>query len=559
MSSTVALTGMLPFIVLVASGLAFPVCLFLLKLYRRSVTKGMALVGAGESAAREPTVVARAPSTQLRVAAMCGNSVPIGVDTEAHAYRGAVSGPWRASAAYAVAGMAYALVMTVGWLLATGDETIVWIKLLILFWTYFWPAVLTILLVAAYDKNRRLQLFGAYFSAFAVLIAIAIARNPDMGVGGLPLYWTILNGPPTVLLLTFLLRPVRAVGPLVLAFLIVIAIGSQSVLSAAGANEKLLRAITNIGFELGANATGVFVAMILFGVFVFSLFGWPLLRLLGRGYKRKKFSDQSIMVDSLWILFAVVQSIGFAFEGPLWILTGLVAFVAYKLVSRLGLSWVSAASVGTGPQTLLLLRVFALARRSEQLFDKLRKHWPYAGSISMIAGPDLITTTIEPDEFLEFVSGRLGRQFVRDREDLERRVEITDTDPDPDGRYRINEFFCHNDTWQITMERLAAKSDAVLMDLRSFSPANQGCIFELGRLVDSVDLNRVVFLVDNTTDQEFLESTLQRLWEGMNGISPNQSAGTPVARLFRIERQSEIELKALLRLLLGAPPMTATV
>jgi hypothetical protein len=193
------------------------------------------------------------------------------------------------------------------------------------------------------------------------------------------------------------------------------------------------------------------------------------------------------------------------------------------------------------------------------LFDKLRKHWPYAGSISMIAGPDLITTTIEPDEFLEFVSGRLGRQFVRDREDLERRVEITDTGPDPDGRYRINEFFCHNDTWQITMERLAAKSDAVLMDLRSFSPANQGCIFELGRLVNSVDLNRVVFLVDNTTDQEFLESTLQRLWEDMNGVSPNQSAGTPVARLFRIERQSEIELKALLRLLLGAPPMTATV
>jgi len=443
MSSTVALTGILPFIVLVASGLAFPVCLFLLKLYRRSVTKSMALVAAGESAAREPAVVSRAPSTQLRVAAMGGNSVPIGVDTEAHAYRNAASGPWRASAIYAVAGMAYALVMTAGWLLATGDETIVWIKLLILLWTYFWPAVLTILLVAAYDKNRRLQLFGAYFSAFAVLIAIAIARNPDMGVGGLPLYWTILNGPPTVLLLTFLLRPVRAVGPLVLVFLIVIAIGSQSVLSIAGANEELLRAIANIGFELGAKATGVFVAMILFGVFVFSLFGWPLLRLLGRGYRRKKFSDQSIMVDSLWILFAVVQSIGLAFEDPLWILTGLVAFVAYKLVSRLGLSWVSAGSVGTGP--------------------------------------------------------------------------------DPDGRYRINEFFCHNDTWQITMERLARTSDAVLMDLRSFSPANQGCIFELGRLVDSVDLNRVVFLVDNTTDQEFLESTLQRL-----------------------------------RLLLGAPPMTAT-
>ena len=58
--------------------------------------------------------------------------------------------------------------------------------------------------------------------------------------------------------------------------------------------------------------------------------------------------------------------------------------------------------------------------------------------------------------------------------------------PDPDGRYRIKEFFCYNDTWQMTMERLAAASDAVLMDLRSFSRVNQGCIFELGRLLDGV-------------------------------------------------------------------------
>jgi hypothetical protein len=33
--------------------------------------------------------------------------------------------------------------------------------------------------------------------------------------------------------------------------------------------------------------------------------------------------------------------------------------------------------------------VFALGKRSERLFDKLRKHWQYAGSIAMIAGPDL--------------------------------------------------------------------------------------------------------------------------------------------------------------------------
>ena len=308
--------------------------------------------------------------------------------------------------------------MTAGWLIATGDKTIVWIKLLILFWTYFWPAVLTIILVAAYDRSRRTQLLGAYFSVLAVLMTIALARNPNIGIAGLPLSWLIANGPPTVLLFTFLVRRIRAVGPLVLAFLLAIAIGSQSVLHLAGANEEWLRTIADIGFEIGLNATGVFVGMIVIGVLVFGLLGWPLLRLLGERYEQKKLSDQSIMLDSLWLLFGLVQSIELVFESPPWILTGLVAFIGYKLVSRFGLRWAAAKSTGTGPKTLLLLRVFALAKRSEQLFDKLRKHWQYVGSISMIAGPDLVTTTVEPHEFLDFVSGHLGRQFVRDKPDL---------------------------------------------------------------------------------------------------------------------------------------------
>jgi hypothetical protein len=561
MSSTVALTGLLPFVVLLAALLAFPLCFLLLKLYRGSVRKGMRSMGGGQQASRAPAASPRAPASQLRILAAGADSTSDGPEVRTPAYRRAVSGPWRASLVYAVAGLSYAAVMTGGWLLATRDETIVWTKLLILSWTYFWPAVLSVLLVAAYDRSRQAQLLGSYFAVFAVLVAIAVARNPGMGIGSLPLYWAIVNGPPTVLLLTFLLRPIRAVGPLVLAFLIVVAIGSQSLLSIAATNEDLLRAIAQFGFQIGLNATAVFVGMIVVGVLLFALLGWPLLRLLGKRYERKKLSDQSLVMDSLWLLFGVEQSIGLAFEAPPWILTGLVAFIAYKLVSRFGWAWAAASSTGAGSKTLLLLRVFALAKRSEQLFDKLRKHWQYAGSIAMIAGPDLVTTTVEPHEFLDFVGGRLGRQFVRGKEDLDRRVQAIDKAADPDGRYRINEFFCHADTWQMTMERLAETSDAVLMDLRSFSPTNQGCVFELGRLVDGVDLNRVVLLVDDTTDRGFLESTLQRLWQSMSADSPNQSALSPTVRVFGLERQSESALKALLRLVLGratAPSLVAT-
>lgn len=557
MSSTTALTGMLPFIVLVAAAMAFPACFLLLYLYRRSVRKAMASSSAGGTPAPRGGVAAGEPPMPLRIVATNATEAGESPDPAPQSYRDAVHGPWCACLVYGVAAVVYALLMTAGWLLATGDQSIVLIKLLVIFWTYLWPLVLTVLLVAAYDRGRRVQVFGVYFVVLSVLIAIAVLRNPDLGIVALPLYWIILNGPPTVLLLTFLLRRIRAVGPLVLAFMVAIAIGSQSILSVAGANEDLLELIAEFGFAIGLSGRGVFAAMIGVGMAVFSVCGWFLLRVLGRRYQRKRFSAQSIMLDSLWLLFAITQSIGLAFESPPWILTGLAAFAGYKLVARIGLRTMAKRVAGGKPKTLLLLRVFLLAGRSEKLFDKLRKHWPYAGSVSMIAGPDLVTSTVEPHEFLDFLSARLGRQFVSSTHDLQRRVDDMDKAADPDGRYRINEFFCHSNTWQMTMERLAIHSESVLMDLRSFSPANEGCVFELGRLLDSVSLNRVVFLVDSTTDRDYLEATLQRLWRSVSSDSPNRSVDAPTIRLFRSERQSESELKALLDLLTTSAPAEA--
>lgn len=167
----------------------------------------------------------------------------------------------------------------------------------------------------------------------------------------------------------------------------------------------------------------------------------------------------------------------------------------------------------------------------------------------MIAGPDLVTSTIEAHEFLDFVRGRLDRQFVTGAADLEARMAAIETTRDPDGRYRVNEFFCHADTWQMTMERLASTTDVVLMDVRGFSRTNQGVIFELGRLLDGVPLSRVVLLVDQTTDRAFLETTLQSLWSNLSASSPNQTNRSPIARLFAMDGQSGGELRALLRVL----------
>jgi hypothetical protein len=206
---------------------------------------------------------------------------------------------------------------------------------------------------------------------------------------------------------------------------------------------------------------------------------------------------------------------------------------------------------------LLLLRVFALGRRSERLFDVLAKRWLRAGSIGLIAGPDLVTTAVEPHEFLGFVGGRLARQFVQGEADLERRLSQLDTLPDPDGRYRVNEFFCHADTWQPTMRRLAGASAIVLMDLRSFSRTNQGCVYELGELLAAVPLDRVLFVVDASTDRSFLQQTLEELWERIPAASPNRSLVRPAARLFEVQGHSAAKARALLALLFAGGPAPA--
>jgi hypothetical protein len=297
-----------------------------------------------------------------------------------------------------------------------------------------------------------------------------------------------------------------------------------------------------VGAALGLGGSGVFVATLLLGLLLFAVFAWLVLRWIGARYSAKKFSDESLTVDVIFVLFSIIASVDLVFEHWTWIATGLVAFVVYKVVARIGFGLLPRTS---SPKRLLLLRVFALGKRSEPLFDAMRKAWLRGGAVAMIAGPDLVTSAVKPYEFLGFLSGKLARTFVGDDADLCRRVAAIDSRPDPDGRYRVAEFFCRADTWQSTMRRLVADSDAVLMDLRTFSASNQGCVYELGRLLDAIDLGRVVFVIDKTTDGGFLEATLQHQWSSLATESPNRSAAEPAARFFEVHGPSAAETRAL--------------
>lgn len=182
------------------------------------------------------------------------------------------------------------------------------------------------------------------------------------------------------------------------------------------------------------------------------------------------------------------------------------------------------------------------------MFDVLGSYWRHVGSIQLIAGPDLLTKTVEPHEFLDFLAGKLARRFIDGSEALELRLSEMDVEPDQDGRFRVNDFFCHDHTWRTVFSRLASQSDAVLMDLRSFSAQNAGVAFELEELMNLVPLERAVFVIDDTTSEQYLNQVVQQIWDRLRADSPNRSTQATGLRLLRFKGVSG-ELQDLLRAL----------
>lgn len=545
--TTLAITGALPGVLLGGALLALPASLLLLWLYRRAVLRSMNATARGGDATAKVRSAAAGPARALNIAFADARSVA-GAAPETG---GVLRGPWHAAAVYALGGAAYACVMSVPWIAFTADGGVGPVKLATFFWTFLWPAVIAAGIVACTTRAARLKLLGAYAGVFALLAAVALARSPNLRWYDPAVFWVITNGAETALLFLFLARPIRAVGPLVVTFAILALAGSLLALNVVGASDDRIRAAVEAGALLGLGGTEIFVYTLVFGFALFALGGWLALRRLGQRYQRKRLSDESLTIDTVFLFFGISQSVSFAFEGAAWAATGLVAFLAYKLVTIVAFALLRRRPV-PAPRRLLLLRVFALGARSERFFDVLRKHWLRLGSVSMIAGPDLVTSTVEPHEFLEFASGELAGRFVTGRPDLERRIAAIDRARDPDGRYRVNEFFCHADTWQMTMHRLVEESDVVLMDLRSFAPANRGCVYELGELLEAIELARVVFVVDRTTDRGFLEATLRVLWSAVGPDSPNRRSPPPTARLLAVERSTAAEIRGLMAMLLDA-------
>jgi hypothetical protein len=425
----------------------------------------------------------------------------------------------RTSAVYGAAGAAYAAAMATA--AAVESNTLSFWPWLILAVSFAWPAVLIALLFGVLRLRIKLLLVVVYSVVFVV--GFQMVEDATFAV-------FFANTFATLAALTIRARRIRAVAPLVASFVSIQMTGFAAVLALFGvvggevdAEGVPIDMFNNIGLTLLA-----FLAVLAASPVI----GWYALRLVGRAYERKRVSDQSMTMASVWILFVGAHAIAFA-DSPPWLVVPLAALVLYLVLSLAGFRVVRRRRESEDRPRLLVLRVFALGRRSRRLFDGLADRWRYVGSLQLIAGPDLASSTVEPHEFFDFLRRRLDSRFIGTDEDVAARFRELDTEPDLDGRFRITDFFCHDRVWRTVLRQLARDSHVVLMDLRGFSSVNAGCAYELGELVAAVPLDRIVLVTDTRTDDGFLSQVLSSAWDQLPPTSPNYLSPRPALRVFR--------------------------
>lgn len=389
-------------------------------------------------------------------------------------------------------------------------------------WITNWsPAVILIGFMVA-TPARRVFLAFALVWIVGVTLVVALPGIARL-IGGRPLdadlamnaYWftvaLALNALPPLVLVFLTGRPrIRNVMPLVLALVVLLSLAltffdywiKVSVSDVRNVNSLLRWAVGIFGITIGPA-----LLFLLLSVPV-GILGWWAIGRIGARYEARKFSDIQLIVDAWWAVVIALHLVTLWKYGAVIAVSACVAALVLYLVGvRLAVAVLRLGQRRPGP-SLLLLRVFGFQERTERLFDAVAARWRFEGAVAMIAGGDLALRSIDAGEALAFARGDIDSSYVGDGHKLAERLGELEDAPDPDGRFRIAEFFCYENTWRATLQSLVARSSVVLMDLRGFTKANAGCVFELQQLAAAGRLANCVFVTDDASDRALAASTL---------------------------------------------------
>jgi len=181
--------------------------------------------------------------------------------------------------------------------------------------------------------------------------------------------------------------------------------------------------------------------------------------------------------------------------------------VGYLLVLYLALLRARRVFPRSGRQ-LLLLRTFGNPGNARALLAGLENGWRRIGRVDLLAAGDIADLNLRAESMSFYTNESLAARAIRSVSDLHDRLRDIQLRGDLDLRFPVNEFLCAPQAWQDAVRELLPQADVVLMDLRGFTAANEGCAYELQLLLEQFPLERAVVLVDETTDKKALKAAL---------------------------------------------------
>ena len=480
-------TGKLSFIVCIALVLAWAGAWLLARRYRVAMTALMRAASAAPAAA-----------AGCRAAAGAAPAAPMARRVSLAQNRRA---GWRLTAL--LLGLSVLMAASSAWLtlwLGAGHERVAIRRAALLALVYTWPAIPAIGLLWRWTLPRLLAaLAGWCMLCFAVLLWRSIEARPME----LLLFLAIEVGPPLLLIALLCLGATsRAAAPWLLPPLLGLvwaSIAGIDLLAMLVAQRSLW--LTRL--PSWAIPHGVMAA---FALLPWLVAWWPLRwlgRAMGRAYARQQLSEGLVLFTAVWAITLLVQALSAASSAGLAGAALLLPLVWIPLALAL---WRRLPRATERPPTLLVLRVFQHDDQVQALFDHVVERWRLTGNTVLIAGTDLVDRTLDAADIFTFLDGGLAQRFIRTPADVAPRLAAFDLAPDAEGRYRVNECYCHDTTWQQALGALLERSDVVLMDLRGFQAHNAGCRFELATLAQAQRLARVVVLVDAQTDRACAEA-----------------------------------------------------
>ncbi len=358
-----------------------------------------------------------------------------------------------------------------------------------------WPVIPALGLLWRWSRWRVFATLALWCGlCFAVMLWRSIEPRPLQVL----LYLAIEIGPPLVMVTLLCLgNATRAVAPWLLPPFVALVwasvVGADVLAALVAERAALLMPLTS---WFGVNGV-----LLMFVLLPWLLAWWPVLRLgraLGRAYARKQLSELMVLFTAVWAISLLTQALTVASSAGL---AGLAMLLPLLWVPLVVLAVAHLRKPPARPPTLLVLRVFQRDAQVQDLFDRVVERWRLSGNTVLIAGTDLVDRTMDAEDILTFLAGDMGQRFIQIPTDVAPRLAAFDMEPDLDGRFRVNECYCHDTTWQNALQALVQRSDVVLMDLRSFQAHNAGCQYELSALATSPQPLRVIVLTDGQTDR----------------------------------------------------------